>query len=119
MRLVATSSVRLLAVFANEYDLELCHLHVDQAFVRADLKEDVFKRLQEGCGALSGKIVKLNNILYGLRQASRQWYAMLKKCFLVLGFEQCLADSCVFRLIRGGIVAVSYTHLTLPTIYSV
>ena len=42
MRLVATSSVRLLAAFANEYDLELCLFDVDQAFVRADLKEDVF-----------------------------------------------------------------------------
>ena len=31
---------------------------------------------------------------------------MLKKCLLVLGFEQCLADSCVFRLIRGGIVVL-------------
>ena len=29
-----------------------------------------------------------------------------KKCLLVLGFEQCLADSCVFRLIRGGIVVL-------------
>ena len=44
---VATSSVSLLAAFANEYDLELCHFYVDQAFVRADLNEDVFKRLPE------------------------------------------------------------------------
>ena len=57
---VATSSVRLLAAFANEYDLELCHFDVDQAFVCADQNEDVFMRLPEGCGALSGKIVKLN-----------------------------------------------------------
>ena len=69
---VATTSVRLLAAFANEYDLELCHFDVDQAFVRADLKEDVFMRLPEGCGELSGKIVTLNKSLYGLRQASRQ-----------------------------------------------
>ena len=47
---VATSSVRLLAALANEYDLELCHFNVDQAFVRADLKEDAFMRLPEGCG---------------------------------------------------------------------
>ena len=70
--LVATSSVRLLAAFANEYDVELCHFNVDQTFVRADLNEDVFMRLPEGCGALSGKIVKLNKSLYGLRQASTQ-----------------------------------------------
>ena len=58
--IVATSSVRLSAAFANEYDLELCHFDVDQAFVRADVKEDVFMRLPEGYGELSGKIVKLN-----------------------------------------------------------
>ena len=81
MRLAATSSVRLLAAFASEYDVEF-HFDVDQAFVRADLKEDVFIRLPEGCGALAGKIVKLNKSPYGLRQASRQWYAMLK-CLLV------------------------------------
>ena len=28
------------------------------------------------------------------------------QCLLVLGFEQCLVDSCVFRLIRGGIVVL-------------
>ena len=32
---------------------------------------------------------------------------ILKKCLLALGFEQCLADSCVFRLIRGGIVVLT------------
>ena len=59
-----------------------CHFNEDQAFVRADLNEDVFMRLPEGCGALSGNIVELNKSLHGLRQASRQWYAMLK-CLLV------------------------------------
>ena len=42
----------------------------------------------------------------GLRQASRQWYALLKKGLLALGFVQCLADSCVFRLVEGGEVAM-------------
>ena len=84
---VATSSARLLAAYANEYDLELCHFDVDQAFVRADLKEDVFMRLPEGCGEFSGKVVKLNKNLYCLSQASRQWYAMLKECLAALGLE--------------------------------
>ena len=103
---VASSSVRLLAALACEMDLELYHFDVDQAFVRANLDEDVYMRLPQGCGALSGKIVSLNKSLYGLRQASRQWYAMLKKCLLALGFEQCLADSCVFRLVEGGDVVL-------------
>ena len=72
---VATSSVRLLADFADEYGLPLCHFDVDQAFARADPVEDVFMRLPERCGAIPGKIVELNKSLYGLRQASRQGYA--------------------------------------------
>ena len=31
---------------------------------------------------------------------------MLKKCLLVLEFVQCLADSCVFRLVEGGKAAM-------------
>ena len=45
---------------------------------------------------------KLSKSLYGLRQDSRQLYALLRKCRLALGFVQCLADSCVFRLVEGG-----------------
>ena len=56
---VASSSVRLLDALACELDLELCHFDIDQAFVRADLVEDVM-RLPEGCGSLSGKVVKLS-----------------------------------------------------------
>ena len=74
--------------------------------MRADLAEDVYRRLPEGCGSLSGKAVKLSKSLYGLRQASRQWYALLRKCLLALGFVQCLADSCVFRLVEGGEVVM-------------
>ena len=99
---VASSSVRLLAAWACGHDLELCHFDIDQAFVWADPAQDVYVRLPEGCGSLSGKVVKLSNSLYGLRQASRHWYTLLRKCLLALGFVQCLADSCVFRLVEGG-----------------
>ncbi len=40
------------------------------------------------------------------RQASRQWYGMLKDCLIRMGFEQCLADPCVFRLVMDGEVVL-------------
>jgi len=104
---VSSSCVRLLSAIACECDLDLCHFDVDQAFVQADLEEDVFLRLPKGCGDLSGKVVRLNKSLYGLKQASRLWHAHLITCLKSLGFEQCQADVCVFRLIEDGRVAIT------------
>ena len=93
------SSDRLLVAYACELNLPIHHFDKDPAFIIADLSETVFIRMPPGCGVLSGKVVQLNKSLYGLRQASRQWFSLLRELLLVLGFEQCKADSCVFRLI--------------------
>ena len=84
---VSSSCVRLLSAIACECDLDLCHFDVDQAFVQSDLEEDVFLRLPKGCGDLSGKVVRLNKSLYGLKQASRTWHAHLTTCLKRPGFE--------------------------------
>ena len=103
---VSSSCVRLLSAIACEYDLDLCHFDVDQAFVQSRLDENVFLRLPRGCGKMSGKVVRLNKSLYGLKQASRTWHAHLTMCLLRLGFEQCLTDVCVFRLTEDGRVTI-------------
>ena len=77
---VSSSCVRLLSAIACECDLDICHFDVDQPFVQSDLKEDVFQRLYKGCGGPSGKVIRLNKSLYGLKQASRTWHAHLTKC---------------------------------------
>ena len=46
------------------------HFDVEEAFVQSKLDEDVFLRLPRGYGRLSGKVVRLNKSLYGLKQAS-------------------------------------------------
>ena len=105
---VSSSCVRLLSAIACQCDLDLCHFDVDQALVQSDLEEDVFLRLPKGCGDLSGKVVRLNKSLYGLKQASRTWHAHLTKSLKKLGFEQYMTDACVFRLIEDhGRVAIT------------
>ena len=98
--------MRLLSAIACELDLDVCHFDVEQAFVQSKLDEDVFMRLPRGCGRLSGKVVRLNKSLYGLKQASRSWHAHLTTCLNTLGFQQCLADACVFCLVEEGRVAI-------------
>ena len=64
-------SKRLLAALACKYNLELLHWDIEQAFLQSELDHEVFMKLPPGCGSMSGKVVRLNKSLYGLKQASR------------------------------------------------
>ena len=62
--------------------------------------------MPQGCGALSGKVVKLGRSLHGLKQASRTWHSHLVRGMRSLGFEECAADTCVMRLVEDGVVSM-------------
>ena len=62
--------------------------------------------LPPGCGALSGKVVRLRRSLYGLKQASRTRHYHLVRGMKAIGFEQCRADTCVILLVEDGAVSV-------------
>ena len=88
-------------------DWELRQLGVKQAFIQADLDFNVFLKNPDGCGDKSGKVVKLNKSVYGLKQACRRWAMHLGDVIVrKVGMEQCKADPCVFRLIRDGVVVM-------------
>ena len=62
--------------------------------------------MPQSCRALSGRVVRLNRSRYDLKQESRSWHSLLVVGLKSLGFEQSLADACVFRSIEAGSVAV-------------
>ena len=102
----AAPGIRLVAAIACELQLDLCHFDVQQAFVQAELQEVGLMRMPRGYGALSGKVVRLNRGVYGLKQASGPWHSHLVTRLKSLGFEQSLADACVSRLIKAGSVPI-------------
>ena len=82
---------------------------IEQAFVQSDLEKNVSMGLPQGCGGNSGKIVKLNKSVYGLKQASRQWHAQFTRYWLtiLIRFAPCLTDACLFRLMDEGRVVMT------------
>ena len=44
--------------------------------------------------------------MYGFKQASRSWHVHLVTRMKSLGFERCLADACLFRLVENGKVSI-------------
>ena len=66
-------------------------------------------KLPYGCGERTGKVVKLDRALYGIKQAGRQWSAVLCQTLVdEHGMEQCRADPCVYRKIVEGVVKLIF-----------
>ena len=95
-----------MGAIACESGLGLAYFDAEQAFVQSTLEEDIFMRLPQGRGEMSGKILRLNCSPYGVKQASRSWHKHLVTHMNSLGFEQSRADACVVRLIESGSVSI-------------
>ena len=64
-------------------------------------------KLPDGCGDMSGKIVRLNRSLYGLKQSGRHWAGLPVETVVEFGMVQSKTASCVFRMVVDGKVELN------------
>jgi hypothetical protein len=84
-----------------------------QAFPQAKLKEDTYLRFPAGFEHKNDKwALKLKRNLYGLIQASRNWFLKLSAIYERLGFKQSKSDPCMF--LRKDKIIVLYTDDCMP-----
>jgi len=73
-----------------QYDLELHQMDVKTAFLNGNLEEEVYMDKPEGF-AIKGKdymVCKLKKSIYGLKQASQQWYLKFNDTITSFGFTK-------------------------------
>ena len=90
------NSIRLLLALSARFDWEIHQMDVKSAFLNGELDEEIYMRPPPGYKTTPGTVWRLKKTLYGLKQASREWYKKLSHELDTLGFSRIQADHCVF-----------------------
>lgn len=95
-------SLRTVLAYANQYDLEIHGMDVKGAYLNAPLEEEIYMRQPPGFNDGTGRVLRLNLNLYGLKQAGRRWNQKFTRELINLGYHQSSADECVFIRSKNG-----------------
>nr|GFA09694.1 retrovirus-related Pol polyprotein from transposon TNT 1-94 [Tanacetum cinerariifolium] len=89
--------VRTLLAISMKRGWEIRQLDVDNAFLHGDLEEEVYMKIPQGFSKENEtRVCKLKKSIYGLKQASRNWYHKFTKSLMNLGYKQSRADHSLF-----------------------
>ena len=104
-------SFRIIMAIVAHFDLELHQMDVRTAFLNGDLYEDVYMTQPIGFEKVGKEhlVCKLNKSIYGLKQASRQWYLKFDEVVIKNGFKENVADQCIYLKVSGS----SYIFMVL------
>jgi hypothetical protein len=83
-------SFRIIMILVTHYDLELHQMDVKTAFLNRDLDENVYMA-QPKDFVIKGKErmgCRLKRSIYGLKQASKQWYLKFDGTIRKFGFKE-------------------------------
>ena len=105
-------SVRLLLAIAHIHGLDSKSIDFVLAFPQADIDIDIWMELPDGMDPSGDEtnrrkyVLKLNKSLYGLKQASHNWYEKLKQALSDRKFSPSKIDPCIFM--KDGIIVLVY-----------
>ncbi|KAL4342158.1 hypothetical protein GQ457_08G026470 [Hibiscus cannabinus] len=97
-------SLRIVLALVTQFDLELQQMDVKTTFLNGDLEEEVYMKQPEGFSSSDGEnlVCKLKKSIYGLKQASRQWYLKFHEVISSFRFVENIMDQCIYQKVSGS-----------------
>ncbi|KAH9760840.1 Integrase catalytic domain-containing protein [Citrus sinensis] len=97
-------SFRIIMTLVAHFDMELHQMDVKTTFLNGDLEEEVHMRQPEGFISEGNDhlVCKLKKSIYGLKQASGQWYLKFHNVISSFGFTENIMDQCIYHKISGS-----------------
>ncbi|BBH08689.1 transposable element gene [Prunus dulcis] len=96
-------SFRVIMALVAHFDLHLHQMDVKTTFLNGNLDEEIYMKQSDGF-VLKGEedlVCKLQKSIYGLKQASRQWYLKFDEVVKSQGFVDNPLDECIYMKFNG------------------
>ncbi len=113
---VRMSTISTVVAWAAQQSVTLHQLDIKMAYLNADVEEDIYSEQSTGFvkRGLNGEeeVCKLNNSLFGLKEAGRNWRLEFKRHIIGQGFQSSKHDNCLFirkRAQRKNYLLVGWT----------
>ena len=97
-------SFRIIMSLVAHFDFDLHQMDVTMTFLNGNLEEEVYTKQPEGFSSNEGEhlVYKLKKSIYGLKQASHQWYLKFHEVIASFGFEENIMDQCIYQKVSGN-----------------
>ncbi|KAL6348428.1 hypothetical protein AAG906_005736 [Vitis piasezkii] len=106
------NSFRIIMALIAHYDLKLHQMDVKTAFLNGNIDETIYMVQLENFESNDSKqlVCKLKRSIYGLKEASRQWYRKFDKVITSFSFKENTVDQCIYLKFIGSkfIILVLY-----------
>ncbi|KAL0379253.1 UNVERIFIED_CONTAM: Retrovirus-related Pol polyprotein from transposon TNT 1-94 [Sesamum radiatum] len=95
------SLLTIIALVAHFY-MDLHQMNVKTAFLNSELEEKVYMKQPKGLPFSNGEhlVYKLKKSIYGLKEASRQWYLKFHDVISSFGFIENIMDQCIYQKMK-------------------